>query len=176
MYAYSLISSSTKEDLSTYQYAVSYLKNNYDIDLLIEIIKTRTTLDYTGLLSTMITLNSTEYDIFQVDTATPGQYADYFLDLGPYIPDSLRNLHSPTIYGDGNVQGKQVAVPLFADYGVLYFRSDLLEKYGFNAPPTSLDEMEMMMETIVPGEQAQNPSFVGYIGQFSGWILGNLKI
>ncbi|KAJ3096122.1 hypothetical protein HDU97_006201 [Phlyctochytrium planicorne] len=169
MLAYPLNLNNLTKDLSTYDIPVQYLKSKFDIDLIVDYLPTQQVTDYAGFLGTLLKLNSTEYDIFQIDNIWPGEFGQYFLDVAPYIPEEMKAMHTPGIYKAGMMQGKQVALPLFADYGVLYYRTDLLAKYGYSGPPQTIDEMEEMMSKIVPAEQKFNPSFFGFVGQFLGY-------
>ena len=56
-------------------------------------------------------------------------------------------------------------LPWFGDIGILFYRTDLLEKYGYDGPPTTWDELEEMATTIMEGEQANNPEFQGFVWQ-----------
>jgi trehalose/maltose transport system substrate-binding protein len=61
--------------------------------------------------------------------------------------------------------GKLVGIPWFTDAGVLYSRSDLLEKYGFKGPPKTWDELAAMARKIQDGERAAHPLFQGFVFQ-----------
>ncbi len=56
-------------------------------------------------------------------------------------------------------------MPWYTDAGLLYYRSDLLEKYGFENPPETWAELEEQAQAIQDGESADNPSFRGFVWQ-----------
>ena len=59
-------------------------------------------------------------------------------------------------------RGDLFGLPLFTDTGLLYYRSDLLEEYGFE-PPTTWEELTMQSQTILEGEQ--NDTLTGLVFQ-----------
>jgi trehalose/maltose transport system substrate-binding protein len=48
---------------------------------------------------------------------------------------------------------------------MLYYRTDLLQKYGFSAPPTTWDELQTQAQKIMDGEKASNANFTGFVFQ-----------
>ena len=64
----------------------------------------------------------------------------------------------------GTYFNKLYAYPSTSDGGLLYYRKDLLDKYGISAPPTTFDEMKAACDKIRAGE---NDDKLGcYGGQF----------
>ena len=111
--------------------------------------------------------NSSEVDIMELDVIWPGDFAENLVDLSQY--DGFQNAASdffPAIVENNTVDGKLVAMPYFTDAGLLYYRTDLLEKYGFSNPPATWDELQTMAQTIQDGEQqAGNQDFSGFVWQ-----------
>jgi len=103
-------------------------------------------------------------DVLQIDVIWPGILADYAADLKPSIPDI--DQFFPAIVENNTVGGKLVGVPWFTDAGLLYYREDLLEKYGFDGPPETWAELEQQAKTIQDGERAAGkPDFYGFVWQ-----------
>jgi trehalose/maltose transport system substrate-binding protein len=107
---------------------------------------------------------SPDVDIVQMDVIWPGILAEHLVDLSPYVEDI--DSYFERIVQNNTVDGELKGIPWFTDAGLLYYRSDLLEKYGYDAPPTTWEELEEMALTIQEGERAEgNPDFWGYVWQ-----------
>ena len=90
--------------------------------------------DRFALYLQMMAAQSPDIDIYQVDVVWPGAMAAHLLDLTPYLPAGLAQQHFPSIIENDTVDGHLVAMPWFVDAGLLYYRRDLLEKYGEKIP------------------------------------------
>ena len=106
---------------------------------------------------------STDIDLYQTDVIWAPQLADSFVDLTEAAKD-LAPTHFPAIIQSQTVNGKLVALPIFTDAPALYYRKDLLEKYGV-AVPTTWAELTTAAQTIQDGEKAANPDFWGFVWQ-----------
>ncbi|HKK83375.1 MAG TPA: ABC transporter substrate-binding protein, partial [Atribacterota bacterium] len=109
---------------------------------------------------------SSEVDLYQIDVIWPGDIAEHLIDLNEYGAKEYTDAHFPSIIQNNTVDNRFVAMPWFTDAGLLYYRTDLLEKYGYNEPPTTWDELEMMAEKVMQGERAAgNQDFWGFVFQ-----------
>jgi len=64
--------------------------------------------------------------------------------------------------------GKMYAYPSTSDGGLLYYRKDLLDKYGLK-PPTSFDEMKAACDKITAGEKdSKLGCFAGQYNKYEG--------
>src|SRR3546814_11094400 len=75
----------------------------------------------------------------------------------------------PTVVRSQFHDGRLVAMPWFTDAPLLFYRADLLEKYGLDVPATWEDLTEAA-KTIQDGERAAgNERFWGYVWQGSAY-------
>jgi len=106
---------------------------------------------------------ATTPDVYGIDAIWSGILGEYFIDLRGYFPAELasQDLKVLASYTD---RGKLVAMPYHVNTGVLYYRRDLLRRYGYREPPTTWDEMEKMSVRIQAGERARGErDFWGYV-------------
>ncbi len=108
---------------------------------------------------------SGEIDVYQFDVIWPGILGSHLVDLNEYLDAETIASHFPAIVENNTVDGRLVGLPWFTDAGLLYYRSDLLEKYGFAAPET-WTELEEAALAIQEGERAEgNADFWGFVWQ-----------
>lgn len=104
------------------------------------------------------------FDLFLIDNLRAAQWAaaQWVEPLDAYLGaerDRLLERYPPAIRASAMAAGKVVALPYFADVQLLYFRKDLLEKYGLQ-PPATWDELKRAAQAIMAGEN--NPSLRGF--------------
>src|SRR5690242_9414527 len=104
-------------------------------------------------------------DVLQVDPVWAVRLAPHLLDLRAQLA-SYRSDELPEVIENATFDGRLVGAPMLVSYGLLYYRKDLLEKYGFSHPPATWDELEQQAERIQRGERAAgDKEFWGYVWQ-----------
>ncbi|MGZ8694714.1 MAG: ABC transporter substrate-binding protein [Gaiellaceae bacterium] len=104
------------------------------------------------------------FDVAMIDVVWPGAFAPYLVDLKPKLGAHAKQ-HAAGIVKNDTVDGKLVAMPWFGDFGILYYRTDLLKKYGYKRPPASWQQLFQMAKKIQTGEQKSNEDFYGFVFQ-----------
>ncbi|MBF6594994.1 MAG: ABC transporter substrate-binding protein [Thermaceae bacterium] len=112
-----------------------------------------------------LSAGNSDIDIYQIDVIHPGILGSFFIDLRPLIPAADISVQNQGIIANNTYDGKLIAMPWFTDGGVLYYRTDLLKKYGFKEPPTTWAQMFLMAKVIQAGERKANPNFYGFVYQ-----------
>jgi trehalose/maltose transport system substrate-binding protein len=115
-------------------------------------------------LARTFSAHSSAYDVMMLDVVWPASFAPYLVNLKPALGQQAK-LHQAGIVQGFTIGGKLVAMPWFSDFGILYYRTDLLKKYGYSKPPTTWAQLGAMAKKIQDGEQASNPNFYGFVYQ-----------
>ncbi len=118
-----------------------------------------------SLYQQILSANSSDIDVMQIDVVWPGLLANHLLDLREALGDEAGKGHFPAIVENNTVDGRLVAMPWFTDAGVLYYRKDLLEKYGFEAPATWAELTEIAREIKAAEREAGNERMHGFVFQ-----------
>jgi trehalose/maltose transport system substrate-binding protein len=108
--------------------------------------------------------NSSDVDVYLVDVIWQGSAAPHAVDLKKYYKEDEIKAYFPRIIENNTVGGKLVSIPLYTDAGILFYRTDLLEKYGYKEPPKTWEELAAMAKKIQDGERAAGkPDFQGFV-------------
>jgi trehalose/maltose transport system substrate-binding protein len=107
---------------------------------------------------------SSDIDAFSIDVVWPGILASNLVDLSQALGDEAKQ-HYPGIIQNNTVDGKLVAMPYFSDFGMLYYRTDLLQKYNISKPPETWDDLQQQATMILNGEKSSSPNFSGFVFQ-----------
>jgi trehalose/maltose transport system substrate-binding protein len=120
--------------------------------------------DILGLFRQMFAARSDKLDVMQIDVVWPGILKDQLLDLKPYS-NGIEKTHFPAMVANNTVNGKLLAMPWLTDAGVMFYRKDLLAKYG-EKPPTTWAELTATAKKVMDGERkAGNAAMQGFVFQ-----------
>jgi len=123
-------------------------------------------------------------DVFLMDVAWLPQFAasGWLAPLDPFLgkdgcapKDAFfpRMIDTVDTFGGG-----VVAVPVYVDAGLLYYRTDLLEKYGLSGPPRTWEELLRESETVQRDERRSRPAFYAFVwqgAQYEGLVCDFLE-
>jgi trehalose/maltose transport system substrate-binding protein len=102
-------------------------------------------------------------DVFGIDVIWSGLLDDVLLNLKPFFNSELAAAE-PDLVSTYTVNGRVLAIPYHAHVGVLYYRTDLLTKYGYHTPPQTWSDLEKMAFRIQEGERAAgDKKFWGFV-------------
>ncbi len=141
------------------------------------------------MLTQKLKNRSKDVDVFLMDVVWPPEFASagWAMPLDGLFTEEEQKKYLPPVIDANQYRGKIYGLPLFIDSGMLYYRKDLLEKYGFK-PPQTWQELVKQAEFIMKRQRQKGNLIYGYSGQFkqyeglvcdmmefilsnSGWIL-----
>ncbi len=119
-----------------------------------------------ALYKQWLSAKSFDVDILQMDFPWVGAFGDVLTDLKQIYKDGEIDEKDifPTINNNMYFNGKLVALPAYTDCEVMYYRRDLLEKYGRPVPNT-WQELYETAKFIQEQERKTNNRFYGYVFQ-----------
>lgn len=105
-------------------------------------------------------------DVFATDIIWVGEFAQrgWLEPLDGLISEDLRAQYNTAFVDAATVDGQLFAAPLYVDGTHLFYRTDLLEEYGFEAP-TTWEELIAQSQAILEGEG--NPQLNGFVSMWA---------
>lgn len=102
------------------------------------------------------------FDVIMVDVIWVQEFAKagWIRNLDRLLTAEGHELYFPAALQAATFNGQLYAIPWYVDAGVLYYRRDLLARYGFE-PPRTWPELVRIAKTIVEGED--DPGLKGFI-------------
>ncbi|MFI8749394.1 ABC transporter substrate-binding protein [Vreelandella lionensis] len=118
-----------------------------------------------SLYQQILSANSSDIDVMQIDVVWPGLLANHLLDLREVLGEDAAAGHFDTIVTNNTIDDRLVAMPWFTDAGVLYYREDLLEKHGHEVPTTWQELTEIARDIQNAEREAGNDRMQGFVFQ-----------
>ncbi|MCE8051747.1 ABC transporter substrate-binding protein [Halomonas daqingensis] len=118
-----------------------------------------------SLYQQLLGSKSSDIDVLMVDTVWPGLLAAHLIDLADYLPEDASEGFFPAMIDNNTVDDRLLALPWYSDAGLLYYRRDLLEKYGHDVPETWEQLTEIAREIQNAEREAGNERMHGFVFQ-----------
>jgi trehalose/maltose transport system substrate-binding protein len=151
------------------------LKTGIELDL---IPTPGTSAEQLPLVLDLLRKRATSPDIYLIDGTWPGTLHEHLTDLNPHLNEESRG-HAESLLANNTVEGRLIALPFYMNGGMLLYRIDLLEKYGYADPPQTWEELARMARRIQDGERKEGKrSFWGYVwqgGSYEGLMCNALE-
>lgn len=132
-------------------------------DIRIQIIEGPNASDlYENLYTSAFILGDSPYDLINMDVVWASKFAaaGWIQDLSNRITEEELTAFLDKDVEAGRYQGKLYRIPLRSDAGMLYYRKDLLEKFGMQ-PPETFEELTKIAQEL----QAKKATTWGYLWQ-----------
>ncbi len=122
-------------------------------------------------------------DLFLMDVVWINQFikSNWLQPLNFYAAESgfSTNVFFPKVINSvDKLNDTLYALPVFLDVGLLYYRKDLLKKFGFKGPPQTWSELVKQCEKIMHAERKNNMNFSGFDwqgAQYEGLVCDFLE-
>ncbi|MBP0616176.1 ABC transporter substrate-binding protein [Jiella mangrovi] len=122
------------------------------------------TTDQFGQYRLWLSAGNQDVDVYRTDVIWAPQLASSFVDLsGPLAEEAKKQ--NPSVIQSQTVDGKLVAFPMYTDAPALYYRTDLLEKYGKEPPKTWKELTDTAKEIQDKEREAGNSQMNGFVFQ-----------
>lgn len=117
---------------------------------------------------------SADFDVFAIDVIWVAEFAraGWLRDISHLLPSGERDAFFQGPMQAVTYQDQVYAIPWFIDAGLLYYRRDLLEKYGFT-PPQTWDQLVRVAQEIKAQQDIHG--FVWQGKQYEGLVTNVLE-
>lgn len=118
---------------------------------------------------------SADFDVLAMDVIWVPEFsrAGWLKDLSHILPSGEREAFFRGPMEAVTYEGKVYAVPWYIDAGILYYRKDLLDKYGFS-PPKTWQEL-VRIASVITREEPGVYGFVWQGKQYEGLVCDTLE-
>jgi multiple sugar transport system substrate-binding protein len=118
---------------------------------------------------------SSDFDVYAIDVIWVQEFAraGWLRDLSHILPLKRRDDFFQGPVEAAVYQNRVYAMPWYIDAGILYYRKDLLEKYGFSPPNTWFDLVRIASE--VTRKEPQLYGFIWQGKQYEGLVCNALE-
>jgi multiple sugar transport system substrate-binding protein len=132
-------------------------------------------------IATGMAAGQSPFDIMLVDDIWFPEFAEagWLKDVSDQIPADMKADSSPAAWDIVSYDGKQWGLPWLLDQLYLYYNADMLQQAGFDAPPTTWEEMMTMAQAMHDQGIVDSPIVMAWaqieaaITEFVAFLYGN---
>jgi multiple sugar transport system substrate-binding protein len=112
---------------------------------------------------TTFQFQSSTPDVVQIDVTWPAQFVapNWLAPIDQYVTPTYLNQFWPSARNIAEIDGKLYGIQRFMDIGMLYYRTDLVRKYGGIIPHTR-EQLHTTAQQIMNGEATKGVNY-GYL-------------
>jgi len=125
---------------------------------------------------TKLSAGDTSVDVFTIDIIWPPEFgaAKWTLPLDEYFTKAEQDKFLPGPLAGNKWEGKLYSIPFYTDAGLLFYRKDILDKYG-KKPPKTWDEVISLSKELV-GKDGIEMGITFQGNQYEGLVCDVLEI
>lgn len=127
-------------------------------------------------LSTVMQAHDSSIDVFEIDCTWPQTFisAGWVCPLDDVLTEEERAEHYENAINIGYYDGHQYTLPTFINSGVLFYRKDILDKYGYEVPET-WEELIQISKEVMEKDPEITAGFSSAWKQYEGLVCCALE-
>lgn len=127
-------------------------------------------------ISTVLQSKDSSVDVFDMDVTWPEMFnvAGWLEPMDDVLTEEEIKEFYPNAIEANTYDGKICSLPIYIDAGMLFYRADLLDQYGYEVPKT-WEEVVTISKDIMEKEEGINAGIAGSWKQFEGLVCNALE-
>lgn len=127
-------------------------------------------------LGTVMQAKDSSIDVFEVDCTWPQTFisAGWVTSLDDVVTEEELAEHYENTVSIGHYEGHQYFLPVYINSGVLFYRQDILDKYGYEVP-TTWEELVTISKEVMEKDPEITSGFSSAWKQYEGLVCSALE-
>lgn len=122
-------------------------------------------------MSTVLQAKDDSMDVYEVDCTWPEMFysSGWLANLDNVVTDEELSEFFEGTVSAGSFEGSQYTLPIYVDTGCLFYRKDIMDKYGYEVPET-WDEWILMAQEVMEKNPEITSGFVSAWKQYEALV------
>jgi len=129
-----------------------------------------------SIIDSLISKQSTKYDLFIFSDRNSANYVDSFLDLYSCLSLDHISMYNHNIISKSIINNKLIGLPMFLNNNILYANKEYLKKYAKSVPKTWDELIDTALYILEMEKGLGNSNLIGYNGLFTDDTVGAQSI